>query len=137
MDVMKLLIDTNVILDLVFNRANAAVSADVFRRISNNSDIALITASSATDLFYIIHKETHNSNTSYRIMEKILKITSIIPVIENDILTAMMLKWNDFEDCVQYAAARRNGIDCIITNNTKDFKNSIIPIMLPADFCKG
>ncbi len=134
---MKLLIDTNVILDLVFNRANAAVSADVFRRISNNSDIALITASSATDLFYIIHKETHNSNTSYRIMEKILKITSIIPVIENDILTAMMLKWNDFEDCVQYAAARRNGIDCIITNNTKDFKNSIIPIMLPADFCKG
>ena len=92
---MKLLIDTNVILDLVFNRANAAVSADVFRRISNNSDIALITASSATDLFYIIHKETHNSNTSYRIMEKILKITSIIPVIENDILTAMMLKWND------------------------------------------
>ena len=134
---MKLLIDTNVILDLVLNRANAAVSADVFRRISNNSDIALITASSATDLFYIIHKETHNSNTSYRIMEKILKITSIIPVIENDILTAMMLKWNDFEDCVQYAAARRNGIDCIITNNTKDFKNSIIPIMLPADFCKG
>ncbi len=134
---MKLLIDTNVILDLVFNRANAAVSADVFRRISNNSDIALITGSSATDLFYIIHKETHNSNTSYRIMEKILKITSIIPVIENDILTAMMLKWNDFEDCVQYAAARRNGIDCIITNNTKDFKNSIIPIMLPADFCKG
>ena len=134
---MKLLIDTNVILDLVFNRANAAVSADVFRRISNNSDIALITASSATDLFYIIHKETHNSNTSYRIMEKILKITSIIPVIENDILTAMMLKWNDFEDCVQYAAARRNGIDCIITNNTKDFKSSIIPIMLPADFCKG
>ena len=134
---MKLLIDTNVILDLVFNRANAAVSADVFRRISNNSDIALITASSATDLFYIIHKETHNSNTSYRIMEKILKITSIIPVIENDSLTAMMLKWNDFEDCVQYAAARRNGIDCIITNNTKDFKNSIIPIMLPADFCKG
>ncbi len=59
---MKLLIDTNVILDLVFNRTNAAVSADVFRKISNNSDIALITASSATDLFYIIHKETHNSS---------------------------------------------------------------------------
>ncbi len=137
MDVMKLLIDTNVILDLVFNRTNAAVSADVFRKISNNSDIALITASSATDLFYIIHKETHNSSTSYRIMEKILKITSIIPVAETDILTAMTLKWNDFEDCVQYAAARRNGIDCIITNNIKDFKNSIIPIMLPADFCKG
>lgn len=134
---MKLLVDTNVILDLVFNRANAAVSADLFRKISKNTDTALITASSATDLFYIIHKETHNSDISYDIMEKILKITSIIPVTETDILTAMMLKWNDFEDCVQYAVARRSGIDCIITNNTKDFKNSIIPVMLPTDFCKG
>lgn len=131
---MKLLIDTNVILDLVLNRTNAATSASLFRKISIAKDSAYITASSVTDLFYIIRKETHNINLSYSIMEKILKIVSVITVTESDICTALMLKWNDFEDCVQYAAARRNGIDYIITNNTKDFKNSVIPAIIPKDF---
>lgn len=131
---MKLLIDTNVILDLVLNRTNAAASASLFRKISIAKDSAYITASSVTDLFYIIRKETHNINFSYSIMEKILKMVSVITVTESDICTALMLKWNDFEDCVQYVAARRNDIDYIITNNTKDFKNSVIPAIIPKDF---
>lgn len=131
---MKLLIDTNIILDLVLNRTNASICASLFRKISVTKDSAYITASSATDLFYIIRKETHNINVSYNIMGKILKMVSIITVTESDIYTALILKWNDFEDCVQYVAAKRNEIDYIITNNTKDFKNSEIPIVSPKDF---
>lgn len=131
---MKLLIDTNVILDLVLNRKNASESASLFRKININEESAFVTTSSVTDLFYIIHKETHDINVSYDIMEKILRMVSIITVTESDIYTALMLKWKDFEDCVQYATARRNNIDYIITNNTKDFKNSVIPAILPKDF---
>lgn len=90
--VMKLLIDTNVILDLVLNCTNAAASASLFRKMSIAKDSAYITASSVTDLFYIIRKETHNINLSYSIMEKILKMVSVITVTESDICTALMLK---------------------------------------------
>lgn len=137
MNVMKLLVDTNVILDLVLNRTNAKISSSLFRKINYAGYSAYITASSATDLFYIIHKETHDNIVSYKIMENILKLVSIITVNESDITNALALKWNDFEDCVQYTAARRNGIDYIVTNNTKDFKNSIIPAVLPKDFCQA
>lgn len=89
---MKLLIDTNVILDLVLNCTNAAASASLFRKMSIAKDSAYITASSVTDLFYIIRKETHNINLSYSIMEKILKMVSVITVTESDICTALMLK---------------------------------------------
>ena len=133
---MKLLVDTNVILDLVLNRTNATISSSLFRKINDAGYSAYITASSATDLFYIIHKETHDNIVSYKIMENILKLVSIITVNESDITTALALKWNDFEDCVQYNVARRKE-DYIVTNNTKDFKNSIVPAVLPKDFCQA
>ena len=49
---MKLLIDTNVILDMVFQRNGCDSSMKLFRKIRDNGDSAYITASSVTDLFY-------------------------------------------------------------------------------------
>lgn len=46
---MKLLIDTNVILDMVFQRNGCDNSMKLFRKIRNNGDSAYITASSVTE----------------------------------------------------------------------------------------
>ena len=54
---MKLLIDTNVILDMVFGRNGCETSMELFRRIREIGAAAYVTASSVTDLFYIIRKE--------------------------------------------------------------------------------
>ncbi len=58
---MKLLIDTNVILDMVFLRNGCDNSMKLFRKIRENGDSAYITASSVTDLFYIIRKEMQDA----------------------------------------------------------------------------
>ena len=50
---MKLLIDTNVILDMVFRRKGCDDSMKLFRKIKDYGYVAYITASSVTDLFYI------------------------------------------------------------------------------------
>lgn len=128
---MELLIDTNVILDMILNRKDAELSAKLFRMIVSNKHHAYITASSVTDLFYIIRKETHNANTTYGIMENIFRLVSVTSL---DIQTAFALKWNDFEDCVQYTTAISNHIDYIITSNIKHFKNGTIPTLTPYDF---
>ncbi|MDE6998964.1 MAG: PIN domain-containing protein [Lachnospiraceae bacterium] len=48
---MKLLIDTNVLLDMVLKRNGYDISMKLFRKIREQKVLACITASSVTDLF--------------------------------------------------------------------------------------
>ena len=48
---MKLLIDTNVLLDLIFKRSGYDNSIKLFKKIREKEIISYITASSVTDLF--------------------------------------------------------------------------------------
>ena len=129
---MKLLIDTNVILDMVFQRNGCDDSAKLFRKIRENGDSAYITASSVTDLFYIIRKEIHDTARAYVIMENIFKLAAVLSVTEKDIQDAFGQKWKDFEDCVQYMTGKNNGADYIITVNRKDYEDTSLPVRTPA-----
>ncbi len=128
---MRLLVDTNVILDMIFRRDGCDVSMELFRKIKENGDHAYITASTVTDLFYIIHRELHDTGQTYIAMENIFKLTEVFPVTEKDIKEAFRRKWKDFEDCVQYVVGEHNGADCIITGNRKDYEDVSLPVQTP------
>lgn len=129
---MKLLIDTNVILDMVFQRNGCDNSMKLFRKIRDSGDSAYITASSVTDLFYIIRKEVHNMEQTYDIMENIFKLVSVLAVTEKEIQDAFKLRWKDFEDCVQYMTGKNNAVDHIITVNEKDYADAELPVQTPS-----
>lgn len=129
---MKLLIDTNVILDMVFKRSGCDISMELFRKVKEIGASAYITASSVTDIFYIIRKETHNINRAYIIMENIFRLVAVLSVTEKDIQDAFGEKWKDFEDCVQYMAGKNSGMDYIITVNCKDYEDTMLPVITPA-----
>jgi predicted nucleic acid-binding protein len=131
---MNLLIDTNVMLDMVLHRKNCDISLALFRKIRASHQRAYITASSVTDLFYIIRKETHNIEQTYHIMGNILKLVFVLPVTDSDVREAFEQKWKDFEDCVQYTTAKNNHINYIITNNVQDFAGTEIPVLPPSEF---
>ena len=95
---MKLLIDTNVILDMVFQRKGCDDSTKLFRKIRESGDSAYITASSVTDLFYIIRKEMHDTERTYAIMDNIFKLVANLSVTEKDIRDAFGQKWKDYAD---------------------------------------
>lgn len=133
---MELLIDTNVLLDIVFQRANSEACKGVFLKAKKENTKTYITASSVTDLFYIIHKETHDAATTYSAMKNIFQLVSVLNVTEHDVKEAMRLEWKDFEDCLQYVVAKNNYLDCIITNNTTDFKDTALQVMSPSEYLK-
>jgi predicted nucleic acid-binding protein len=133
---MRLLIDTNVILDLIFHRVGCEDSKCLFRKAEREESGVFITASIVTDLFYIIRKETHDTERTYQIIENILKLTKVLSVTEQDIKDAFGEKWKDFEDCVQYTVAINNKIDYIITGNSKDYVNSSLPVMSPQEYLR-
>ncbi len=92
---MKLLIDTNVILDMVFHRKGCDDSMKLFRKIKDYGYVAYITASSVTDLFYITCKVLHDTEQTYAVMENIFKLVTVLSVTEKDIMDAFGQKWKD------------------------------------------
>lgn len=129
---MKLLIDTNVILDMVLKRSGCDISMELFRKVKETGASAYITASSVTDIFYIIRKETHDISRTYVIMENIFHLVSVLSVTGKDVQDAFRQKWKDFEDCVQYMAGKNSRMDYIVTVNCKDYQDALLPVMTPA-----
>lgn len=130
---MKLLIDTNVILDMVLKRRDCNIAMELFRKAKETGANVYITASSVTDLFYIIRKETQDTSRTYSIMENIFRLVEVLSVTEKDIKDAFGQKWKDFEDCVQYMTGKNKGMNYIITANCKDYvANALLPVVTPA-----
>ena len=132
---MKILVDTNVVLDVLLKRPSFYQdSFAIFQLIDQERINGCITASAITDIFYIANKEIKNAETVYQAIEKLADIFSIIPVTNDTIANALALRRKDFEDAVQLVAAKENDIAYIITRNKADYENSDIPCISPMDF---
>lgn len=51
-----------------------------------------------------------------------------------DIFHGLSSKTPDFEDAVMIETASRTNIDCIITRNQKDYRNSSVAVLSPSEF---
>ena len=131
---MVLLIDTNVILDMVLKRNGCDSSMELFRKVRETGTGTYITASSVTDIFYILRKTMHDTNKTYFIMENIFRLVTVMAVTEKDIHDAFGQRWKDFEDCVQYMTGKNNRVDYIITANQKDYTDASLPVMTPEEW---
>jgi predicted nucleic acid-binding protein len=132
---MKVLIDTNVVLDVLLNRSPFYTnSRAIFELAEQKRIIGYVSASSITDIFYIANKEFKDNEIVYQAIETLDALFLIVPVTQSTITDALALRWKDFEDAVQFAVAKENNIAYIITRNEADFKTSDIVCMSPTSF---
>lgn len=68
------------------------------------------------------------------LIQRICKKFTIIDNTAEQIEKALELNSSDFEDILQYQAARDAGCDCIITRNEKDYSFSDIPVMSASSY---
>lgn len=132
---MKVLIDTNVIIDALQSRKGFNEDAEFVMLQAYEYD-GYIAATSATDIYYIQHRYYHDKKKTIDNLKKIFKLYDIIDVSERDCRGALQNNINDYEDAVLAESAKRNDIDCIVTRNTKDFQNADIAVYAPADFLR-
>lgn len=132
---MKLLIDTNIILDFLQKREPYYEDASAIFQLSvDNEVIECVTASSITDIYYLVNKEFKDVKKTKERIQDLLELITILDVTNKDIQDAIRSEWKDFEDSLQYVVALHNSVDAIITRNTKDFSESSIPIYSPKEF---
>jgi len=126
----RLLVDTNVVLDLLSGRKPFYDDASKLFSLANKDKILLLVSSLTFANVHYVMRRSH-SNTSTRKLLRNFKILVDVCVL-NDRITELALNdelWGDFENGLQYYTALENDATVIITRDLKDFKSSKIPIM--------
>lgn len=132
---MKVLFDTNVLLDVLLSRKEFAKNSLVCMELAEQKRIkGFVSAAAITDVYYIMQKAVRNREVALGGLRQLLKILKVLPVDRKDIGLAISLGWKDFEDSVQYAVARRRRIACILTRDKNGFALSGIPVLSPDEF---
>lgn len=132
---MKVLFDTNVILDLLLNRQPfCEMSAKVIDLSATKVIEGYVSASAITDIYYLAYKTIRDKNKVCSLLDRLLQIVSVAGVSETEILAAIKSDWNDFEDAVQYFAAQNIEVSYIVTRNKKDYLAGDIAVAEPQEF---
>lgn len=134
---MKILIDTNIVIDALTSREPWNEDAEkIFLMAANNIIDMYITASSATDIYYLIRKHLHSTETARQIMGKLYSLVGLIEVKGEDLIDALASPITDYEDAVVEQVARRSDMECIVTRNLKGYEAGSTQIYSPEDFVR-
>jgi predicted nucleic acid-binding protein len=126
---MKVLIDTNVLLDFLLEREPFKKDAeDLFTAIDSGQIIGYVTATTLTDIFYIARKHTRSLELAREAVSSTLDTMTICPVNRNVLEAAFASGLTDFEDAVQIYSAIAQNLDAIVTRDAKGFVSSTIPV---------
>ena len=130
---MKVLIDTNVILDVLYKRESFYKdSLNVWRLCETKQIEGYISALTIPNIVYVLRKELDSEKT-LKIIKTISLVFNIYELKEDILIDAAELKYDDYEDALQTITALKLKCEYIITRNIKDFKESKILAIKPCE----
>lgn len=131
---MKILVDTNVVLDVLCDREKFADdSTRVIQFCEANLVSGSIYAMSVPNIVYIMRREL-DPEAIETICLYLSLIFSIESLTSKDLRKAAQMRNKDFEDSLQMVCAEKISADYIVTRNIKDFALSKVPVITPAEF---
>ena len=122
----KLLLDTNVVLDVILARApwdgDAVLLLDA---ISRGRATGFVAGHAVTTVHYIVERARGRVAATTAVSD-LLQLIDVVALDRADFQRALSLGLADYEDAVQAAACLRIGADALITRNPRDFKGAPI-----------
>ncbi|WP_038108096.1 type II toxin-antitoxin system VapC family toxin [Treponema pedis] len=135
---MRILIDTNIIIDLVQDREPYSENAlRIINSCITRENIGYISSHSLIDLFFILRKDKTVKERKALILN-LCKFFNIVAE-ENEYFVSVCNNndWNDLEDGLQMKCAEAESLDYIITRDRENgFKNSPVKTINPEEFLK-
>lgn len=131
---MRVLIDTDVVLDLMLKRATFFADALAIWQAGDEGRYKrYIAAMTPINAFYVARKFI-GVQAARQAVGELLAATNVCGIDSYVLSTAYSLPVTDFEDAVQVASAQVAGIDVIVTRNTIDYAHAPILISTPTEF---
>ncbi len=127
---MRVLIDTNILLDFLLQRESFFHDAEqLFQAIDSDQIVGYATATTLTDIFYIARRHTGNIEQARQAVSETLTAMEICPVNREVLEVAFSSGLADYEDAIQVACAVAQGLDAILTRDSQVFLNSSVPVL--------
>ena len=127
----RLLLDLNVILDVVLDRAGGPIAAQVWAALERGRGRGYVPAHGLTTVFYIVSRAQGRA-FARRATEAMMQVFEVAPVDQGVLRRALVLNWPDFEDSVCAAAAEACECDAIVTRDQSGFPDSPVDVVDPA-----
>ncbi|MCL2381389.1 MAG: PIN domain-containing protein [Treponema sp.] len=129
-----ILVDLNIILDYLEERGGCERAGELIAKCFQGELKGYVCAHEITTLAYFLGKTRKKRTENMNVISRILQIFDVIeinkPILEKAVLSTIA----DFEDAVIVESAIAKKIGCIVTRNTRDFKNSPVPAMPPEEY---
>jgi predicted nucleic acid-binding protein len=132
MSVERIFLDTNVFDDLFFDGPAADDVAYILEHIKRHHLIGYTSPKTLMDVYYLIHAEAGWKEANKRV-KQIYELVEISPQSQKEVREALALNWSDFEDAMQMASAKSQGVNKIITLDRKFQNKDKAFIWAPAD----
>ena len=133
---MKVLIDTNIFLDVILLREpHLELSKRVLQCCQSLVD-GYIAVHTFSNMFYVLHEtEDFSIEDCRNTFNKLLYVFDVASLNKSDVIAAINNEaFDDLEDSMQNEASVSSGIEYIVTRNCKDFEKSTVPAITPEDF---
>ena len=134
----KVLIDTDVILDLLFDRKPFSEESSQILGFCENGKIkGFVTAIMLSNIYYLLRKTAKHEKVIAN-LKMLMSIMDVTSTNKKTVLDALNSDFKDFEDALQnFSAQNYNEIKVIITRNIKDYKTSSLSVMTPETYLKA
>jgi predicted nucleic acid-binding protein len=128
-----LLVDTNVVLDVILERAPWVGDATaLFDVVARGQAPAFIAGHTVTTVHYIVERE-RDRRTATTAVGDLLTLFPVVPLDTADVQRALALRLRDYEDAVHAVASLRIGADFLVTRNAKDFRGAPVTPRAPGE----
>lgn len=129
---MNILMDTCVIVDVLQDRKPFSEDGKaLFLAVANQKIKGYLSAKSVTDIYYLIHRYTHNDQESRKILNQLFALFGVLDTAGEDCRKAIFSEMKDYEDAVMVQSAWRCDMDGIVTRNLKDYEKATVPVFSP------
>lgn len=134
---IKVLVDTNVILDWIMVRESNATNARVIMEQCLFGNVqGYVTSHALIDIFYILRKD-FSVEKRKQLLQLLCEGMSVVPETQQVILRALNREeWRDIEDALQMQCAKEAGVEYIVTQNLKDFQTSDVKAICEEKCCE-
>jgi predicted nucleic acid-binding protein len=131
---MRVLLDTDVVLDVMLARVPFAQAAAQLLDLAERGRFeAYLSSITPINVFYVARKAKSIGDLK-QALAQLLRNVRICPIDHSILTGALGSSITDYEDAVQHDAAHASQLDAIITRNLKDYQNATLPIFTPTDF---
>ncbi len=134
----SVLIDSDVILDSLFDRKPFAEHATIILKMCETGKInGFLTPLIYSNVYYLLRQTAKHEKVIEK-LKQLLKITEVLQMDRKVVENALNSGFKDFEDSLQnYSAFNSGKIEVILTRNLKDYKNSELGVFTPETYLKS